>query len=274
MSITTSLNQKDFGNPLAGQSDRIQLPFPNLRLYWHNGNPQAEKQGAKHFGGWFAGMDDFIADLQTMGAKPEEATGFIGPEVWVSREGKEYSVYSARAVYAAPIATRVSWYPDKPGGSAKGHVNILVYLAVRNTEKKLVPFAPAVLGGKSYSGKAIQDAFKLWVSETQQLRAASAPGVPVSMFYVPVGTFGTTRYQEMRGGNSAQSPIVPCQYGKPSSGAWDESTLAAHFVGDNIGGEMMNLLKQAQEWLNDKPTSDDQQQPTQQQQPSDEDPFA
>lgn len=255
MSIQSNYTTKDMGNPLTAPGDRIELPFEHLRLYWHNGYPQAQKQGAQYYGGWFAGADDFIGDMAALGAM-SAPYGFSGPEQWTSRNGSEYSAYSARAVYAAPIATRLNWLKRDDGGSTS-HLGMLVYLATveeKGKNKVLVPYAPAVLYAKAYNAKFIQDAFKQWVNDTVQLRTETAPGVPVSMFYIPVGTFGEKRIQE-EVGKSKTSPVVPCKYGK--EGEWDDKTLELHFVGDDIGGEMLSLKQQAEEWLKDKPANND-----------------
>jgi hypothetical protein len=252
MTIKSNLSQRDMGNPLTAPGDRVELPFAHLRLYWHNGYPQAEKTGAKYFGGWFCGADDFVNDLALLG-KSDAPYGFTGPETWTSRDSKDYSTYSARAVYAAPIVTRLNWIKRLDGGQAS-HLGILVYLATVEN-KVLVPYGPAVLYAKSYSAKYVQDAFKQWVSDTAQIRADVAPGVPVSMFYVPVGTFGDKRTQESVG-KLQTSPIVPCQYGK--QGQWNEKTLEGHFVGDEIGAAMLELKAQAEEWLRDKPANNDE----------------
>lgn len=255
MTIKSNYTNKDMGNPLTAPGDRVQLPFEHLRLYWHNGYPQAAKDGVQHYGGWFAGADDFIGDMAALGASGAPY-GFVGPEQWMSRDNQEYSTYSARAVYAAPIATRLNWLKRDDGGSTS-HLGMLVYLASveeQNKTKVLVPYAPCVLYAKSYAAKFIQDAFKQWVSDTVQLRAEVAPGVPVSMFYVPVGTFGEKRIVE-NVGKAKTSPVVPCQYGK--AGQWDAGTLEMHFVGDDIGHEIVELKRLAEEWLQDKPANND-----------------
>ena len=255
MPIQSNYTNKDMGNPLTAPGDRVELPFEHLRLYWHNGYPQAQKEGAQYFGGWFAGADDFIDDMAALN-KSAAPYGFSGPDQWTSRDGNEYSTYSARAVYAAPIATRLNWLKRDDGGSTS-HLGMLVYIATvekQNDKNVLVPYAPGVLYAKSYAAKFIQDAFKQWVSDTVQLRAEAAPGVPVAMFYIPVGTFGKSRIVEDVG-KSKTSPVVPCAYGK--EGQWDTGTLEIHFVGDDIGAKIVELRRQAEEWLQDKPANND-----------------
>lgn len=238
--ITSNIDKGQLGNPLATQGDRIDLPFAYLRLFWHNGNAQAEPRGAKHYGGWFSGADDFQMDMAACGI---EQGYFKGPETWVSREGKQYQAYSSRVVYAAPIATRLLWPAGKPS-----QLSILVYLAGFNPDtRSLFPLCPATLNAKSYAGKYVSDAFKKFVSDTAEVRLQVAKDIPVGMFYVPIGTHGDR--QQIMVGKGKQSPIVPCDY----AGDFDAELLEKHFVGDEIGVKMIELKALAAEWLADKP---------------------
>lgn len=258
--ITTQYKASDFGNALQGDNDRVNLPFGYIRLPWHNGNPQAEKVGAKYFGGWFSSDDnpDFVTDLGNVNQETAPQ-GFTGPEIWVARDGKEYTAYSARRVFAAPIATRVKWMTNRETGKKSSATSVLVYLADWNIEKKvLFPYAPAVLSAKGYAGNFIVDAFKKWQADTARIRFEIAKGVPASLFYVPVGTFGKERITKMVGAGNAQSPIVPVQVGAPPQG-WDAKEVEAHFVGDTVAALMLTLREQAAEWLTDK-NNDEQQQ--------------
>ncbi len=255
--ITSQFKTNDFGNALAGENDRVMLPFGTLRLPWHNGNPQAEKSGAKYFGGWFSSDDnpDFLSDLAIVNqdAAPQ---GFTGPEIWTARDGKEYTAYSARRVFAAPIATRVKWMTNKETGKKNSSTSLLVYLADWDVEKKcLIPYAPAVLSAKGFAGNFILDAFKKWQADTARIRLEIARGVPSNLFYVPVGTFGKERITKMVGSGNSQSPVVPVQVGNPPQG-WDNAEVEKHFVGDDIAAIMKSLKEQAAEWLSDKSTED------------------
>lgn len=248
MPIKTNLS--GFANPLAGQSDRVQLPFAHMRFYWHNGNTQAQKdeKSAIHFGGWFCDSDDFQSDLASFGA--DKPASIVGPEQWVSRDGKPYSVYSCRVLLAAPIATKDVWI--QKDGKTRSTCSMLVYLAFKDAKGDIVPFGPAVIAAKSYNGDRLKKAFKQWTSDTATLRATEAPGVSTSLFYIPVGTFGKQRNQEMVGKGKDQSPIVPTAYGQHPDG-WDAALLEKHFVGDEVGQQILELYAMAQEWLNDKP---------------------
>lgn len=244
--ITT--NVKPIGNALAVQDERIQLPFPALRLNWHNGNPQVTpKEGAKYFGGWYSSNDkpDFIGDIDAIGAAswPSEITG---PETWVNKDGKEYVAYSARAILAAPIASRIIW--STRDGKTTSRTDVLVYMATK-TKNGPVAYAPAVLGAGGWAGNYILDAFKKFVTETTKTRNEFAPGVGFNFFYVAVGTWGDERVTKLVG-KGAQSPIVPCVYAVP--GEWNEESLTRYFVGDAVAEEMNNLRRQAEEWLAEK----------------------
>ena len=256
--IKSQFSNQQVGNALQGDSDRVTLPFGVLRLPWHNGNPQAEKSGAKYFGGWFSSDDnpDFLADLNAVNqeAAPQ---GFAGPEIWTARDGKEYTAYSARRVFAAPIATRVKWMTNRETGKKSSSTSVLVYLADwDNTNKVLVPYGPAVLSAKGFAGNFILDAFKKWQADTVRIRTEIAKGVPASLFYVPVGTFGKERITKMVGSGGAQSPIIPVQVGNPPQG-WDATEVEKHFVGDDVAAIMVTLKDQAAEWLTDKSNDDD-----------------
>jgi len=105
------------------------------------------------------------------------------------------------------------------------------------------------LTANGYSASRVRDAFKKWQSLTAKVRAEHAPGVPANLFYYAIGTFGDKRIQEMVGKRS-QSPIVPAQVRETD---WNEKSLEAHFVGDDVAAIMLSLKDQAQEWLQDVP---------------------
>jgi hypothetical protein len=249
--ITTTVNASQFGNAIAPQSDRVTLPFSHLWMYWANGNPAAPKDsGAQYFGGWAADADEFAASMGALG-KSAMPANFSAVQTWVNREGGEYNVISARAIYAAPIATRLTWSKTDSGGNMS-HLAMLCYLATLTKEGgeiKMQPYAPIVLTAKSYSGQNVQNAFKKWISDTAAARAQYAPGVPANLFYMGVGTFGETRKQVMVGKGNSQSPIVPAHLKETE---WTEKNLELCFVGDEIARQMLELKAQAAEWLEDK----------------------
>ena len=247
--ISTTYTVSQFGNALEGESDRVKLPFDHVWFWWSNGSPESDPdKGARYFGGWASDAEKFIPAMSALN-QDEPPIGAKGPQTWRNREGNEFEVFAARAVYAAPIATR--YYFDEKGG----HIAILAYLATRvkkGDKSELVPYGPAVLTANGYAASKVRDAFKKWQSNTAKARAAFAPGVPANLFYYCIGTFGDKREQEMVGKPGRQSPIVPARVQEI---AWDEAALNAYFVGDTVAAIMLSLKTLAEEWLKDIPTS-------------------
>ena len=238
-------------NPF-GQSEN-RLPFPALRLSWHNGYPQAEKTtGCKHFGGWFADADNYQADLSELG-NPAELAGFKGPQTWTNQDGtKEYSVFASRAIMAAPIATVVKWFKDATTGKSSSTTYMLVYLG--NIEKVeganvMRPFGPALLGGTGFKGVYMQKAFQEWARLSSIARAQFAPGVPLNQFYYRIGTFGETRITK-EVGSTKKNFVVPAQV-DPSLN-WSEQMLTNYFVNDDIFEKMVDLRAKSAEWFTHK----------------------
>jgi hypothetical protein len=193
--IQSNFTQNQFGNPLESASDYVKLPFPVLRLRWHNGYAQAPKEnGTQHFGGWFNGSDEYADGLANFPAPPHYMKG---PATWVAANGKEYEVFHNRAIFAAPIATRTRWTKTETG-SSKSVTEILALLADREGDKKpLAPWGAAVLSCSGMGGLALVDAFREWTKKTAKARQEFAPGVPANLFYVAIGTFGTERITRM-----------------------------------------------------------------------------
>jgi len=247
MPITSAFKQNELGNPLQGVSDYVKLPFPTLRLRWHNGYPQASKDsGTQHFGGWFNGGDEYAEDLANF---PASLHYMKGPDTWVSKDGKEYEVYHNRAIFAAPVATRVRWI-TKENGYKSSVTEILAVVADRKDKGSLFPYGAAVLSCSGMGGLALVDAFREWVKKTTKARVEFAPGVPSNMFYVVIGTFGKQRITRMVG-KTSQSPIVPAQVNYADKTEIDEGFLASYFVGDEVGAKMIELKTAAAEWLAD-----------------------
>lgn len=248
--ITTNYTAAQFGNAIAPQDDRITLPFANLWMYWTNGNPAASKEnGAQYYGGWAADADEFAASMGALG-KTVMPANFSPVQTWTNREGNEYNVITTRAVFVAPIATRLVW-STRDDGKSMSHLAMLCYLAtLEKTDGKVSakPYAPIVLTAKSYSSTHVQNAFKQWAANTAAARAKYAPGVPANLFWYGIGTFGDTRQQVMVG-KGAQSPIVPAQ--AKTFPEWTEAHIEMYFVGDEVAAEMLELKKQAAEWLAD-----------------------
>jgi hypothetical protein len=248
--ITSQFKANDFGNTLQGADDRVKLPFGTLNLSWHNGFAQTDAaNGAKRYGGWYSSDDklNFVDDLASIN-QSVAPTGFVGPEKWTNDKSQQYTAYSCRRIFAAPVATRVRW--ETKEGKSSSTTSVLVYLGNWDSEKKVIQaYAPAVLTAKGWAGNFIVDAFKKWQNETADIRADIAPGIPANMFYVPIGTFGKERVTK-EVGSGKKSPIVVCQIGTPGDG-WTAAEMERYFVGDDVGAVMKSLKDQAAEWLAD-----------------------
>ncbi len=227
----------------------LQLPFANLRLSWHNGNPHADKAGgAKHFGGWMRGSDDVSDDLHSL--KMDAPAGLLLSE-WVSDKGSTYQAFGTRNVYAAPIAARDDWWEEfdaKRNKNVKRHrLDFLVMLGVYNQAAKVIePYAPTTLSATGFAASAILKAFRAFEKDTAEARNVHAPGVPVMFFYAPVGTFGDKRIVEPAG---QESSYVPCQYMRRDE--WSEANLALLYVGDDTASQMLVWRHSVEEWLKD-----------------------
>ena len=244
--ITTSVSPNQLGNTLDPDNSFVKLPFPVLTLNWHNGYPQAPKQGVKHYGGWFRDADKFNADVSEIGCG---VGNFVGPELWTNESGeRQYPTMSARAIYVAPIAPKSVWIHGKSEND-KGHSQnfLLVQLGILDENKSLVPWTPAIISTGYHAMKYINAAIKAWQSDTVDLRLEHAPGVHPSLFYVPIGTFGNNRKTEMVG-KGKKSPIAICQQAPVE---WTPGMLEAHFVGDETALAMVEYKALAAEWLAD-----------------------
>jgi hypothetical protein len=261
--ITSNYKASDLGNPFAGTGE-VTLPFPHLRLFWHNGDGKAAlNSGVYHYGGWFSGQDDMNSDLSEWGIKPD-MLGFSGPDTWVNNKGKEYQAYHNRQIYIAPIAPRVTWRKikkDDGSWTSKSTYALLCWLAYP-ADKTMKYLGPAVISGSSYSGGAIEDAIKSYPGITAKARAEAAPDVPSWQWYIPIGTFGNKRIQVVVGKGAKQSPIVPAQIFVPDGG-WTAEKVAHYFVPNEQVQQIMDTKKAAEEWLAWKPSGEATQPTTQ-----------
>lgn len=226
----------------------VQLPFPYLRLSWHNGNPHASKvEGAKYYGGWQIGEDRVSEDLATFGF--DSLPSYFTPSTeWVADNGKAYWARSARYIYAAPIFAKDDWWEEfsPQGTKVKRHrLDMLVYLASINNAV-WEPWGPAVLSASGYAASAIAKSFKDFAKDTSEIRRQFAPGVDDMFFYACLGTFGPDRVNKPAG----DSAYVPCQFNKPKDG-WNEQHLTNCFVGEGIAAVMVDLQVQADAWAAD-----------------------
>ena len=250
MTIKSQYSENDVPAVYGKDITFLQLPFPNLRLSWNNGNAHAERtSGAKHFGGWARGSTNILEDIQSLSL--DAPAGLVESE-WVSQDGKTYSAYAARNVYAAPIAAKDDWWeefdPRRSKNVKRHRLDFLVLLGVYNqTSKVIEAYAPTVLSATGFAASAILKAFRAFEKDTKPARDIHAPGVPAMFFYVPVGTFGDKRITEPAG----ESTYVPCQYMHSTNGEWSESNLLLLYVGDEAASYMLELRNNAEAWLQD-----------------------
>lgn len=248
MTIKSQFTKRDVQPVFTGNADFVQLPFPYLRLNWNNGNPQADKAGgAKHFGGWQTGLEYATEDCNLLGLS-YLPYGFTDAVVWINDKGKEYQAYSARTILAAPILAKDDWWEEwdnKRGKSAKRHrLDFLVFLATLDENRKIQPYAPAVLSATGFAASAIGRAFRDWVKNNAEPLNAFAPDVPTQFFYVNVGTFGDKRVTEPAG----DSVYVLCQCSRKEI---TEAVLNELYVGEMVAAQIVSLQAQAQDWLKD-----------------------
>jgi hypothetical protein len=246
--LESKYKSSDLGNPFQATGE-ISLPFPHLKLYWHNGKADAEPKGAYHYGGWYCEADKFIPDIENFNVDPA-VIGFKGPDTWHNQKGGEYQSYHIRSVSVAPIANRKYWFTDNEGRN-KSTYALLAFMATYSAEAKVfVPLGPVVLSASSYSGGFLEDAIKSFPTLTAEARKKVAPNVPSWQWYIPVGTFGTKRITKIVG-TTKTSPVVPAQIYAPEKG-W-ENNISNYFVSNEVVEQMMDTKKAAQEWLDWRP---------------------
>ncbi len=225
----------------------VKLPFGAPQMWWSNGKPAllsvAEIEDARRFGGFGISKEDI--DDQA-GKLPSEL-----PYNWKlfddlsNHEGKLYSAYLSRTAWVAPIVRRYRWVNFE--GKNKSQVEYLCYLAVMEQDKKLHPWGAVIVSGSSYSGGAIDAAFKDFAQKTSSIRGT----VLQNFFFHPLGTWGKTPKPEPRKGKGGkESTITPCQIYMPENG-YTEETLERWFVPAEIHPELAAMKSQSREWVDD-----------------------
>jgi hypothetical protein len=241
----------------SGMTDEggVQLPFPVIYFWAHNGQPNYKSAGgALYYGGWVCKAEEArsVCDEQALPI----------PAAWqaadvANRDGSEYEAYTARHLVFAPIGKRESWLVDNKRSphfvdGGRRHVQVLVYLAetIKGEDgvTRFQPWGQAVLTAKGYQAKNLLDALATWEKVTAQIRSKVAPGVPAWCFYLSVGTFGKERQAQQVGKSGAQSPITPVSVYVPER--FTEELMQSLFVGEDVATIMAELQGQAGEWLN------------------------
>lgn len=232
-------------------TNKIELPFPALELYWSNGNAQSKSiGGVQYFGGWGVQAEDMEAYCQEQGVDP--LPGFSKVER-TNDEGVDYTVYLGRIVSAAPFARRAAWFTDQKTGSSRSAVQYLCYLGYYDKQKKIYqPWGFGVLKARSFSGVELDNAVRFWERGTASVRkeiAADPKQIPpAAFFYGFFGTFGDTPLYAPKG-KGKKSSITPCQCF--ISNNLNAEFLTNSYVGDTIATIMVESLDVAQEWLDD-----------------------
>lgn len=222
----------------------VPLPFPAPELWWKNGEQalagMKEIKDARRFGGWGIGKEDIDNMNGPLPPLPEDWQLFE----MTNGKGKSYEAFLVRSAWVAPIARRHAWFTYE--GKNSSRVNYLCYLATLEN-KKVLPWGAVVISARSFAGIDLDNCFKLFAAKTSELRG----NTPSNFFYTPLGTFGPEPIFDTRNGkNGSSSSVTPCRLFENKDGYTAES-LKSVFVGQDIAAEMMDLKKQATEWLDD-----------------------
>jgi hypothetical protein len=247
--IELDKNISDKLNSGMSNGETIELPFPHVFMWTHNGQTAYKQHGnALFYGGWMCDSDSLTAAM--------EMQGLTLPAGWnavtiTNREGVDFEACVTRSIMVAPIAYRVSWLTDgrraaQYSDGARRHVQALAYMAEK-AEQGWIPWGPVVLSAKGYQARNLLDSFGKWEKAISPVRRKIAPTVPAWCFYLAVGTFGKERKVENVGKAGTQSPITPISVYVPDT--LDEAMLTKLFVGQETAGIMAELADQAQDWI-------------------------
>lgn len=241
----------------------LEIPFPVLYMRFANGKSElealAEINPTAYYGGFVADSQP-VRDLLDQGN--ELAAGMVGPVKISRRDGSKYEAFTARRIIIAPIGYRKSWYNEKTSppqrrseksGYFPGsyhHMQVLAYMGTK-IDVGYVPWHPVVLTFTGYQVDRATKAFQAWNRHTVQVRnlLSKDAGVqlPVTVFYMAMGTFGPDHIQEMVGQTGAQSPITPVKAFLPEN--ITTAQMEELFVGEKMADEMARLREEAAEWL-------------------------
>lgn len=242
---------QEFVNEVAGamSGEKIELPFVAPYFWWQNGKPAYKALGsAAYFGGWASDADTYEGILHNNGL---EIPGNTKRITLANNEGKEYDVFACRSMPVAVIAKRSRWMIDETTGKGRGHTQILAYAATgKKTEAgtAYVAWSPVVISGKGLAAKAIEDALRDFDRNTAAARRQYAKNLPAWFFWCNIGTFGDKPEQKMVG-SGQQSPITPATVYLPKDGVITAEMLKTWYVGGDVAAVMVDLKKQAKEWL-------------------------
>lgn len=247
----------------------VELPFGVVYLRALNGKPEPSfRQSApvRYFGGWTVGVDDLKQLAETTGKK---VPGEFVQLTTSTQGGQEYDVYGTRFVYVAPIGLRKSFVDEdtktrspeffytEQGKAARVHLQVLCLLGTKPDAKvlKFEPFAPVVLTAKGVGMvPPLQEAFGDWNRATYNARrrfASKHAGdetkpAPPWIFYLKLGTFGDKRVTKTVGKTNKQD-VTPLTAQIPNE--ITDELLEALYVGKEAMTYMLDLKRQAKDWL-------------------------
>lgn len=242
---------QEFITEVAGamSGEKIELPFAAPYYWWQNGKASYKPAGgAAYFGGWAADAETFEGVCSQSGIEIPQASKRV---TLSNNEGKEYDVHTMRSLPVAVIAKRNRWMIDEATGKGRGHTQILAYAAtITKTQAgaAYTPWSPVVISGKGLAAKAIEDALRDFDRNTAAARRQYAKNLPAWFFWCNIGTFGDKPEIKMVG-TGQQSPITPASVYLPKDGVISPELLKTWYVGGDIAAVMIDLKRQAKEWL-------------------------
>ena len=238
----------------------IELPFIAPPVWVVNGEAKLRSMAtvapALFFGGWASDFENMqLANKEY--SQDHFPNGFVEADT-TSRDGKPLKIAASRVVIAAPFGVRKSWitkektrYTQYVPGSRQ-HIQVLAMLASKE-EGKYLPFYPVLLSAKGWQASHLEKSLSTWQSKTASARAmiaksAGAPDVPANMFWSAIGTWGNEPKVEYVGSGNDKSPITPVSAFIPKE--ITEEGLEGLFVGKAVIEDMLELKRQAKDWLN------------------------
>lgn len=243
------------GTMQTGQ--KIELPFPAPAFYILNGDPKLEElKNIMYFGGWGCSVANVKSASEQWEGCPYPIPGFLEKDM--TQGGAKVPSILSRALIVAPIRMRqfstitdpntkqTKRYPAFTKG-ARPAIQVLVYLAFRNENKQIVPWAPALLTAKGYQVNHVTKAFADWKKAIQPFMNEIAPGMPAdvtNLFWMHIGTFGNEARFEQHG----ESAITPVSAYIPED--LTAKQVENMYVSDGVAEFMAGLVMQSEEWAN------------------------
>ena len=219
----------------------VKLPFAAPTMWWLNGKAAFKNEAvitdARRFGGWGISKEE----VDELGVQPAPSWTL---QDLTNAKGDTYQAYICRTAWVTPIARRFSWFENE--GKWRTSINVLSMLFLRNKEGAFLKYGPVVLSAKSFTGTALDAAFKKFASQTAAFRDGQLP----QFFMHGIGTFGDTPiFQDAKGKGGASSSITPPQLFIPKDG-FNGENIEKYFAGE-YAVEMAKYKKESAEWVED-----------------------